>query len=97
PGEVGPPPDELAVRARPVRPAPGQQDHGFEEARLAGRVGAPHDVRARSERRVERGVAPEVEQVDGLEQGRPDPASGRDRPPVQPGQEVVRTGMTTWT
>ena len=75
------PADQLAVGRRPVRAAPGQQDHRLEEARLAGRVRAPDEVRSGAERRVERRVAPEVEQVDGLEQGRP----GRAAPGRPPG------------
>jgi len=66
-----------------MAPAPGQQDDGFEQAGLAGGVGAPDELRSGSERGVQRGVAAQISQADGVEQ--------------DPPQEVVRTGITTWT
>lgn len=55
--------------------APGEQDDGLEEARLARRVGTPQDLGARPEGEIERRVAAQVAQADRLEQ---DPAPGGD-------------------
>src|SRR5439155_7179686 len=51
-GQVGRPADELAVGGGPVGVTPGQQHHRLEEARLAGRIGTPDEMRARTERRI---------------------------------------------
>ena len=59
-GQLTAPAHELAVGARPVRATPGQQDDGLEQARLAGRVGAPHQLRAGVEHGVERRVRAQV-------------------------------------
>ena len=50
-GQLPAPADELALGARAVRAAPGQQDDRLEQARLAGRVGAPDQLRARARTR----------------------------------------------
>ena len=83
PRQVGPPADELAVGRGPVAATPGEQDDRFEEARLPGRVRAPDELRSGAEGGVEGGVPAQVAQADGVEQ--------------DPPQEVVRTGITTWT
>ena len=57
-GEVRAPADQLAVGAGPVRAAPGQQDDRLEQARLAGRVRAPDQVRPGPERHLERWRSP---------------------------------------
>ena len=62
---------------------PGQEHDRLEEARLAGRVRAPHELWSGAEGGVEGGVPAQVAQADGVEQ--------------DPPQEVVRTGITTWT
>ena len=80
PGQVAAPADQLAVGRRPVRAAPGQQDDRLEQARLAGRVRAPDELRAGAERRVERRVAPQVEQADASRAGSSGPAAP-GRPP----------------
>ena len=54
------PADHLGVGPRPVRRPARQQDDGLEEARLAGGVRAPDEVRARPERRLERVVGAEA-------------------------------------
>ena len=90
------PADHLGVRRRSMRAPPGQQHDRLEQARLAGRVGAPDELRPRPERGLERGIAPEVGEAQGVEQrGVP----GRDPAFVGDGdrQDAVRTGMTTWT
>ena len=53
----------------PVRGAAGQEDDRLEEARLAGRVRAPDELRARPERRLERVVGAEAGQAERGEQG----------------------------
>ena len=63
--------------------APGEQDDGLEEARLAGGVGAPDELVAGPEDRLERAVSPEVGEAQRGERG------GL--------YDVVRTGITTWT
>ena len=73
PGQIRPPSDQLAIGSRSMRPAPGEEHHRLQQARLARRIRTPDDVRARAERRIEGRVAPEVEQADGLEQGSSDP------------------------
>ena len=95
PREVALPADQLAVGRRPVRAPPGQEHDRLEEAGLAGRVGAPDQLRPGPEGGLEGFVPPEIEQADRVEQGRRGPVRPV-RPPVV-GYEVVRTGMTTWT
>ena len=56
--EVGAPPHELAIRARAVRAPPGEQHHGLEQARLAGGVRSPDQMRNRTERHVEGRIPP---------------------------------------
>jgi hypothetical protein len=73
---------------------PGEQDDRLEEARLAGGVRTEDQLRAGLEDGVERGVPAKV--ADG--EAPQDRGVG-----VRPGggvgvrQEVVRTGITTWT
>jgi hypothetical protein len=93
PGQVGAPADELRVGRRPVGSAPGEQDDRLEQARLAGRVRAPDELRAVAERDIELGVTAEVAQRELCEG---DPGRRRRYRGTGPGQEVVRTGMTTW-
>ena len=63
--------------------APGEQDDRLEETGLPGRVRAPDELWSGAEGGVEGGVPAQVAQADGVEQ--------------DPPQEVVRTGITTWT
>ncbi|TAJ98898.1 MAG: hypothetical protein EPO36_13810 [Chloroflexota bacterium] len=63
--------------------APGKQDDALEEARLAGRVGTPDELRTGAEGRLERAVSPEIGEAERGERGGP--------------YDVVRTGITTWT
>src|SRR5690349_13564482 len=72
--------------------APGEQDDALEQARLAGRVGPPDELRAGRQLDVERAVPAEVGQQQPLEQRR-----GGRRGCGRRDQEVVRTGITTWT
>ena len=90
-----------------MRAAPGQQDDRLEEARLACRVGPPDQLRAGFEHGVERRVAAQVADGDAPQ----DRGVGNRRRAgvraVRRGggrvaravvrQEVVRTGITTWT
>ena len=94
---VGAPADELAVGVvRCERPQRQQHDR-LEQARLAGGVRAPDELRARAEGGVERRVAAEVEQAERLEHG--SSVRGARRAGLRDGgrQDVVRTGITTWT
>lgn len=80
-----------------MRPFSGQEHDRLQEAGLARCVGADDELRAGSEVHLERWIAPEVEEVKSREQPRfPD-----ERFPVEEScvrrQEVVRTGITTWT
>ena len=93
PRHVGGPADQLAVRRGPVRAAPGEQDDRLEQARLAGGVRSPDQLRPGPERDLERVVATEV-------RARSQHGMRRARPTARPDailQDVVRTGMTTWT
>jgi hypothetical protein len=91
-GDVGAPPDQLRVGRRPVGSAPGEQHDRLEEARLAGGV-RPHDeVRSRAEGELGRAVAAEVLDRDRVEhRGILWPGGAGHR------QDVVRSGITTWT
>lgn len=85
---------------------PGQHDDRFEQARLAGRVGAHDELRTGAEGSVQGGIPPEVEDVEGGQQSEPAPVPAVDPPTAEATpllaigrrtQEVVRTGITTWT
>jgi hypothetical protein len=65
-----------------MRSPPRKEDDRLEEARLAGGVRAPDEVRPGAEFDLERGISTEVENSDRAEQS--------DRR-----YEVVRTGITT--
>ncbi len=95
PRQLGAPAHKLAVGARAVGVAPGQQDDGLEQARLAGRVGTVDELGARPEGDVEGGVAAQIADRDPAQdrrlRGRPSGVEAGVR------QEVVRTGITTWT
>ncbi len=78
-----------------MRATPGKQDDRFEQACLARRVGAPHELWAVVEQRVERRVAAQVVDGQGPEDRGVRPlVSGRGR---RFRQDVVRTGITTCT
>ena len=82
---VGAPADQLGVRRRAVRAAPGEHDDRLEQVRLARGV-RPHDqLRARPEVDLERGVAAKVAQRRAVEQ---DASSRRRRPPVASGRRA---------
>jgi hypothetical protein len=51
--------------------APGQQDDALEEAGLARGVRAPDELRARSERRLERAVTAKIGEADRGERDDP--------------------------
>ena len=102
PGELLAPADELALRGRAVRAAPGEEDDRLEEARLAGGVRAPHELRARARRpRRARGSPAGRGSRGRAGSGRRTPTRGarrtgaRVRDPLR--QDVVRTGITTCT
>jgi hypothetical protein len=60
PPDVAAPADDFGVGRRPLGAARGEQDDGFEERGLAGRVRAPDELRTCPEGRVEAGVAADV-------------------------------------
>jgi hypothetical protein len=60
-GQVPTPADQLAVGAGPVRTAPAKQRDRLEEARLAGCVRAPDQMRPGVEGGVDRRVTAQVE------------------------------------
>jgi hypothetical protein len=64
-----------------MRATPAEQGDGLQKARLAGRIGPDDEVGAGAERRVEVAVAAQIRRTESIERG----------------QDVVRTGMTTWT
>jgi hypothetical protein len=64
-----------------MRAAPAEQSDGLEQAGLAGRIRPDDEMGARTERRVEVVVAAKIRRAQRVERG----------------QDVVRTGMTTWT
>jgi hypothetical protein len=64
-----------------MRATPAEQGDRLEQARLAGRIGPDDKVSAGPERRIEIVVAAQVRRAETIERG----------------QDVVRTGMTTWT
>ena len=53
---------------RPVGATPGEQDDRLEQARLAGRVGPPDELRSGPEVGVEARVAAQIAELDRLEQ-----------------------------
>ena len=85
PGQVRPPADQLAIGRGPVRAAPTKQRDRFEQARLAGRIGSPDEMRPGPERRLQRHVPAQVLCRDGVQQSSA----------LRFGYEVVRTGITT--
>jgi hypothetical protein len=91
-----------------VRPTPRQEDDRLEEARLAGGVRTPDELRTPSELGVERVVTAEVENAQRTKQESPRLATflavvlrGRRLSSATPSArgcsayDVVRTGMTT--
>ena len=67
PGDVGAPANELNVRAGPMGVAPGQENDGLEQARLARRIGSPQELRATTEPGAEVRVTAQVGQSNGRE------------------------------
>ena len=61
------PADQLTVGGRPVGAPPTEQGDGLEQARLAGGVRSPDQVRAGRERDLEPGVSAQVEDRERVE------------------------------
>jgi hypothetical protein len=83
PRKVGAPADDLAVGAGPVGAAPRQQDDGLDQTRLAGRIRTGNEMRPWSERRVKRGVSPEVADRDRIKHREPAPSVSSRRSPSE--------------
>jgi hypothetical protein len=71
-----PPADQLTVGGGPVGAPPAEQRDGFQQARLAGGVRSPDQVRARRERDLEPGVSAQVEGRERIERGDARTSSG---------------------
>ena len=106
-GQLLAPADELAVGGRAMGSAPGREDDRLEQAGLARGVRAPDELRAGREDGVEVRVAAQVADRQPEQDGCGAPALAvdldgarrrvRGRCPEGVRQDVVRTGITTWT